>query len=157
MHTKAANSDLTNFNEWEKTVVRDFSNLPLITIHELVHIQQNDNYQNLLGNAIFEGAADFISSMVCGAHINEHVHEWANQREQEVWNDFEKEMLGDNSRNWIGNANRAVDKPADLGYYVGFKISEHYYNAQADKQQAVRDILTVNDWEVFYKKSGYMQ
>ena len=44
MHTKMDNSDLSNFSNWEKKVVRDFSNLPLITIHELVHIQQNNNY-----------------------------------------------------------------------------------------------------------------
>ena len=157
MHTKMEESDLTNFNTWEKNVVRDFANLPLITIHELVHIQQNNNYNNLLGNSIYEGAADFISSLILGSHINEHVHSWANKHEEEVWNDFEKEMLSNNTQNWIGNANRAIDKPADLGYYVGFKICESYYNKQSDKKKAISDILNVTDWTDFYLKSGYMQ
>lgn len=157
MHTKRDDSDLTNFNNWEEKVVRDFSNLPLITIHELVHIQQSENYNNLLGNSIYEGAADFISSLVCGSHINQHVHDWADKHEKEVWAEFEKEMYGESSRDWIGNADRAKDKPADLGYYVGFKISESYYNNQTDKEKAINDILTINDWDDFYLKSGYMK
>lgn len=157
MHAKMEDSDLTNFNHWEEKVVRSFANLPLITMHELVHIQQNETYNNLLGNAIFEGAADFVSKLVCGSHINQHVHDWANQHEQEVWREFEKEMHGENTRNWIGNANRAKDKPADLGYYVGFKICESYYEKQADKKKALQDILTITDWEGFYQKSGYMK
>jgi len=157
MHTKTENSDLTNFNNWEKKVVRNFSNLPLITIHELVHIQQNDNYNNLLGNAIYEGAADFISSLVCGSHINVHVHDWANKHEKEVWNEFEKEMYKNNTWNWIGNADRATNKPADLGYYVGFKICESYFKKQTDKKKAIKDILSIEDWDDFYQKSGYMK
>jgi hypothetical protein len=156
MHTKMKDSDLSNFNNWEKKVVRDFSNLPLITIHELVHIQQNNNYNNLLGNAIYEGAADFISSLVCGSHINEYVHDWANKNEKEIWDEFEKEMYKENTENWIGNADRAKDKPADLGYFVGFKICESYYNKQTDKKKAIKDILTITDWNEFYLKSGYM-
>lgn len=157
MHAKRKDSDLTNFTNWEKKVVRDLSNLPLITIHELVHIQQNNNYSNLLGNAIYEGAADFISSLVCGTHINQYVHDWANKNEKEVWNEFEKEMYGENTRNWIGNADRAKDKPADLGYYVGFKICESYYNKQTDKKKAIKEILTITNWDEFYKRSAYMK
>lgn len=156
MHTKTENSDLTNFNDWERKVVRDFSNLPLITIHELVHIQQNNNYNNLLGNAIYEGAADFVSSLICNNHINSQIHNWANQHETEVWKDFKIDMYSNNIHNWIGNAERAIDKPADLGYYVGFKICESYYNKQSDKTKAVRDILTIENWNDFYIKSGYM-
>jgi uncharacterized protein YjaZ len=157
MHTKTASSDLTNFSSWERQVVRDFSNLPLIVIHELVHIQQNDNYENLLGNAIYEGAADFVSGLICGTHINAYVHEWAESREAEVWSDFKEAMYGDNSNDWIGNADRAKDTPADLGYYVGYKICESYYNSQYDKKKAISDILNITDWEAFYVESGYMQ
>lgn len=157
MHAKTQASDFSNFNHWEKTVARGFSNLPLITLHELVHIQQNDNYSNLLGNAIFEGAADFISELVCGAHINVHVHEWADRHEDQVWAEFEREMYGESSSNWIGNADLAKDKPADLGYYVGYKICESYYNKQPDKEQAISDILSTTDWNSFYLKSGYMK
>jgi len=157
MHSKPENASLTNFNNWEKTVLRDQENLPLIIMHELVHIQQHSNYDTLLGNAIYEGAADFISQLICGSHINTHVHAWANEREAAVWEAFKKEMYGKNSWNWIGNANSAKDKPADLGYYVGYKICEAYYAKQSDKTQAIADILSITNWEEFYEKSGYMQ
>lgn len=156
MHTQMEDSDLTNFNNWEKNVVRNFSNLPLITIHELVHIQQNNNYNNLLGNAIYEGAADFVSSLVCDSHINKYVHEWASKNEKEIWDKFKMEMYKENTENWIGNADRAQNKPADLGYFVGFKICESYYEKQTDKKKAIKDILTISDWNEFYLKSGYM-
>lgn len=157
MHAKAEKSDLSNFSHWEKQVVRDFSNLPLITLHELVHIQQNDQYENLLGNAIYEGAADFVSALICGTHINQYVHDWANQREAEVWKAFKAEMYSENTRDWIGNADQAEDKPADLGYYVGYKICEAYYNKQSDKTKALKDILTITNWEDFFHQSDYGQ
>lgn len=155
MHTMAEGAKLENFSNWEKNVARGFSNLPLIIVHELVHIQQNSKHQDLLGNAIYEGAADFVSELLCGSHINKHVHDWANEREEQVWKDFKAEMYQPNSSNWIGNADRAKDKPADLGYYVGYKICESYYNKQPDKSQAVKDILTISDWHGFFAESGY--
>jgi uncharacterized protein YjaZ len=47
------------------------------------------------------------------------------------------------------------EKPADLGYYVGYKICEAYYNQAKDKKQAVKDILTIQDYKQFLAKSGY--
>ena len=52
---------------------------------------------------------------------------------------------------------QALNKPADLGYYVGYKICESYYNKQKDKKKAIQEILTIKDWEEFYLKSGYMK
>lgn len=157
MHAKTDGADLSNFSDWEKQVVRDFSNLPLITLHELVHIQQNDHYENLLGNAIYEGAADFVSALICGTHINQYVHDWANKHEEEVWTAFKAEMYGANTNKWIGNADQTKDKPADLGYYVGYKICEAYYNKQSDKTKALKDIITISNWEEFFQQSGYGQ
>lgn len=156
MHSMNEDSDLSNFSSWEKSVVRGFDNLPLITLHELVHIQQNDNYDNLLGNAIYEGAADFISEKICGSHINKHVHEWANERELEIWKAFTADMFSDDASDWIGNADNAVDKPADLGYYVGYKICESYFNKVEDKTQAIADIISISNWMDFWLASGYM-
>ncbi len=155
MHSRQPDSPLDNFNNWEKSVVKGFENLPVITLHELVHIQQNDNYTDLLGNAIYEGAADFVCELICGSHINTLTHAWANQHEAEVKADFLKEMHNEYAGDWIGNGDRARDKPADLGYYMGYQICKAYYNKQADKQQAIKDILTISDWEDFYQKSGY--
>ena len=49
----------------------------------------------------------------------------------------------------------AKDRPSDLGYYVGAKISEAYYKSATDKRQAVRDILEIQDFGAFLEKSHY--
>jgi hypothetical protein len=35
-------------------------------------------------------------------------------------------MYGENTQNCIGNEDKAKDKPADIGHYVGFKICESF-------------------------------
>jgi hypothetical protein len=52
---------------------------------------------------------------------------------------------------------RPKARPADLGYYVGYKICEAYYQAARDKKQAVKDILEMKDFNEFLKDSGYEQ
>ncbi len=46
-------------------------------------------------------------------------------------------------------------KPADLGYYIGYKIVESYYNRAKDKKQVIKDILDIKDFNAFLKASGY--
>ena len=48
-----------------------------------------------------------------------------------------------------------MDRPADLGYYIGYKIAEAYYKNAADKKQAVKDILEIKDFNEFLKASKY--
>ena len=50
---------------------------------------------------------------------------------------------------------QAKDRPADLGYYIGYKICESYYRNSSNKNQAVRDILEVKDFEQFLSASKY--
>ena len=48
-------------------------------------------------------------------------------------------------------------RPNDLGYFIGYRIAEAYYNRMTDKQQAIRDILTGANGNVkeLLTKSGY--
>ena len=55
------------------------------------------------------------------------------------------------------NYSTVKDKPADLGYYIGYKIAEEYYKNAADKKQAVTDIIEMNDPITFLQKSKYDQ
>ena len=121
-----------------------------------MHVQQSNNYNTVLGNAIFEGAADFISELICGAHINQFIHDLADPQEEQIWKQFKQEMYGNNYSNWIGNGGDENIEIPDLGYYIGYKICESYYDSIEDKKRAVRDILTIKDWDEFYLASGYM-
>ena len=60
-----------------------------------------------------------------------------------------------NSDDWLYNANQVKDRPADLGYYVGYKITQAYYNNAKDKKQAIVDIIEIDDPLTFLQKSCY--
>jgi uncharacterized protein YjaZ len=64
-------------------------------------------------------------------------------------------MHGKKFDNWLYQGDRAKDKPADLGYYVGYKICEAYYKNAANKKQAVKEILEIKDFDQFLKGSRY--
>ena len=142
---------------WERAAFGRFEDLPYIVIHELIHFQQAPfQIRNLLGASLHEGIADYLCEMVAGKQINGHLHAFGNVREQELWQRFQADMPGQDASSWLYNGSNATDEwPADLGYYMGFKIAEAYYGRAGDKRQAVKDILTLTDPEDFLEKSGY--
>lgn len=148
---------------WHLQVLTSIEHIPVIVMHELMHIQQSYMNKNVtaLSHSVFEGAADFLGELVCGRHINPHLHEYGQEHETELWNAFSKELDQEDIGNWLYNGwktNR--EKPADLGYYMGYRICESYYEKMADKKQAIRDILAIKDAtdaHRFLKESGYGQ
>jgi hypothetical protein len=145
--------------DWEKTVVADTSKILGILIHELIHVEQQTAFSNtLLGKAINEGAADFITQLILGYNINTRIHEYGNAHEKELWEKFKVQMDADDTSEWLYNGENAKDKrPGDLGYYMGYKICEAYYHKIADEKKAVSDILTIKDFKKFLDESGYSE
>ena len=129
--------------------------IPAIVAHELVHTQQRTaSSRTLLASAIREGSADFLGELISGLNINAHIHEWANLRERELWEDFRRVMGGTDSSGWLYSS-RADDEPADLGYWMGYRITKAYYERADDKREAIREILTIRDFPAFLAASGY--
>jgi hypothetical protein len=158
MFGKSDQASIAELTPWLKAVVGSMDRLPYVVAHELIHYQQkyprNQN-STLLARAVGEGSADFIAELISGSHINPHLHEYGNPIEKELWIDFQKEMKGSDVSNWLYQGDRAVSRPADLGYYMGYKIAEAYYKNAQDKKQAVRDILEIKDMDDFFIKSKY--
>ena len=143
-------------NDWQKAVTSPTTRLPFIVAHELVHYQQKNAASNtLLARALGEGVADFIAELTAGNHINPHLHTYANPIEKELWLEFKQEMNGTNLDNWLYQGEKAKTRPADLGYWMGYKIAESYYQNAADKKQAVKDILEIKDFPKFLADSRY--
>ncbi|WP_449439110.1 gliding motility protein GldB-related protein [Pedobacter steynii] len=142
---------------WQQNNFTDLKELPNLIAHELIHFNQGGlaGDTTLLAGAITEGMADFIGELISGKTANERLFVWAKGKEKQVWADFEKEMYLNKSRNWIANSDQeTVDKPADLGYWVGYQICKAYYNQSTDKTKAVNDILNIKNYKEFYEKSG---
>jgi hypothetical protein len=132
------------------------TNMPSIMVHELVHSNQGPQDGTLLSYAINEGMADFVAELVTGHNPNQRLQAYGNAHEQELWQAFKQEMFGRDSHNWLANGRQETpDKPCDLGYYVGYRIVQAYYNQQVDKQQALQHILTLRDPQAFLGESGY--
>jgi hypothetical protein len=134
-----------------------------IVTHEQVHVQQalagglmSFQGRTLLEDSLLEGGADFVGNLAAGSFINRWLHDWAAPREAEIWRDFATQMNGTDHSRWLYNqAAAAPDRPGDLGYYVGYQICEAYYEAAADKDRALADIMRVRDAAAFLAASGY--
>lgn len=156
MYGRTPDMPTAELGAWEKQVLKPIDELPGIVAHELIHAQQRELPRGtLLASAIREGSADFLGEMISGLNINAHLLKYGNDHERELWLEFTPAMLGFDTTKWIGQGERAKDKPADLGYYIGYKITQAYYERAGDKKRAIREILQVHDCEQFLKKSKY--
>ncbi len=140
-------------DSWLKTVIKPVDEVPHIVAHELVHFQQQYDGGTLLEASIKEGAADFIAELISGKHINQHVHDFANPREKELWLEFKERMNTKDYAGWLYSS--TPGRPNDLGYWMGYQITKAYYDRTADKQKAVEDIFTIRDFRKFLEASGY--
>ncbi len=51
--------------------------------------------------------------------------------------------------------NATLERPGDLGYWVGSRVVKFYYQHATDKRSAFRTILEVSDPKAFLAKSGW--
>jgi hypothetical protein len=143
--------------DWHRAVLRDMDGLPHIVLHELVHYQQHyvlDEAPTLLQMAINEGVADFLGELASGRHINERVHAWAEPRARQLWGEFAAQRHQTSPKGWLYDPAPGQGRPADLGYWVGYRVAKAYYDRAPDKAAAVREMLTIRDFEAFLARSG---
>ncbi len=150
-------TDTSELTRFEKFAVADSSRITGIIIHELIHTEQQTAADNtLLAMAVNEGAADFITQLALGYNINSKIHAYGNLHQKTLWAQFSEAMYGTETQDWLYNGmNVTGDRPADLGYYIGYKICEAFYNKASDKKAAVKEILQIRDFKAFLQKSGY--
>jgi hypothetical protein len=150
------NADESEFSDWHKAVLKPIDELPGIVAHELIHFQQKPSTKaKLLTQSLEEGSADFVGEMISKLNINSKSYVYGNANEKTLWLEFKAEMNGEKLDKWLYNGSKIKDRPADLGYFVGYKICEAYYKKSKDKKQAIADILNFKDDEEFLKQSGY--
>ena len=148
-------------NAFQRANVKPLDSIPLVVAHEHVHVLQR--FGRLLGKpsltlleqALLEGSADFLGEFASGSHINKHVHEYGLQHEAALWDEFQLEMFGTNIGNWLYNQGSGGTRPGDLGYFIGYRIAQSYYDNAADKRAAIRDIIEMSSAAAFLAASGY--
>ncbi|MDQ0641222.1 hypothetical protein QF042_004787 [Pedobacter sp. W3I1] len=135
------------------------SAVPYMVAHELIHYQQDSipkKNLNLLAACINEGSADFIGELISGGGPNRQTHLYGNANEAKLWAEF-KEIMDDreDSHDWMYVYKPKNGYPADLGYWMGYKITEAYYRKAMDKKKAISEILHIRNFEKFLNDSGY--
>lgn len=140
-------------NDWLRSVLKPVNQIPHIVAHELIHEFQNYDGGSLLAACIKEGGADYIAELISGNHINGHVHTYANPRERELWTEFKSRMLSDDYSGWLYS--KPEGRPQDLGYWIGYKITQSYFENFTDKKLAMTNYLNIKDFEKFLSDSKY--
>ncbi|HEV8514798.1 MAG TPA: DUF2268 domain-containing putative Zn-dependent protease [Cyclobacteriaceae bacterium] len=140
-------------SDWLKTVIKPVNQVPHIVAHELIHFQQHYESGSLLAASVKEGSADFLAELISGKHINDNVHNFANPKEKELWEEFKTVMDKKDNKGWLYGT--VEDRPNDLGYWMGYKITKAYFDQASDKKTAVKEILNIKDFHKFLDKSGY--
>lgn len=143
--------------------------------HETVHTWQGDQTSQaladpLLSQALLEGVADYLATLVTGEVPDLPRDAWARQRESWLWQEFQRDrqaMQADSDsvrnplasvrfRRWFANYGSAPEGwPYEAGYWVGMRIAEAYVARSQDKRAAIRDLLELRDPGAILKASGY--
>jgi hypothetical protein len=136
-------------------------NIVFLNIHEYIHTQQKTTIGNsLLAQTIIEGVAEFLTEKALNTESPNPQIKFGNENDARIKAKFELEMFSPNISNWIWNSAENEFGMRDLAYYVGYKISEQYYNTSSDKQKAIELMINLqynNEEELikFVEKSGY--
>ena len=148
-------------SDWQKNSIMSFEQLPGLTIHELMHFQQNYrdtvNIETVMGAIISEGVCDFLVELSSGIPMENENLNYLEEPEnlafilEELSNDLNNT---DNSK-WLYNGGSIEDRPHDLGYTMGYLISKSYYENQMDKEQAIYELLNTDSFESIYRGSDY--
>lgn len=149
--------DCSEFKGWLHTVLSTSDgNITALIAHESIHCQQKHGQnRTLLSLALQEGAADFLPELILHTNINKVTNTFGIAHECNLWKQFKPHMYSNDISNWLFNSNSSNDKPADLGYFVGMRICEAFYNNQTEKKRAITDLLDRSKYLQVMEQSEY--
>ena len=143
-----------------KQLMQSLDALVFVASHEMVHWYQTliqgeldyiriyveEGEDTLLARAVREGGADFIARLASDAYTQDQL-DYGDANEKALWTVFRKHIneLSDENPGWFHGRNPDfTDAPWQIGYYVGMRMCEAYYDAAEDKAAAIRFILTAD-------------
>jgi hypothetical protein len=148
--------DKSELNSWLQSVMGNTGDIVAMIAHEAVHTRQKGTMKTtLLTASLNEGIADFITSEILGLNINEAIHAYGLANECELWREFREIMYGKDMNNWLYNGDRSKGRPADLGYFIGYRIAEEYYLKSHDKWKALENLLNRKMYLKIFQQSRY--
>ena len=120
-------------------------NLALLCTHEYIHTQQKEMVENILSMSLYEGVAEFVASLVTGKKSSSPAIEFGKTNQDKVVKQFVTDLFTmSNNYNWLWGENKNDLKVRDLGYYIGYEISERYYKASKDKAKTIKELIELD-------------
>jgi hypothetical protein len=145
----------------------DYSRICPLIVHEMIHVQQAlaigiEKYQrvfgpemSLLSLSLREGVATYLTRVALGRPTDKKAYEYFREHEEALWDKFQNEKSNKQPGDWMWSKPAVEGQPRDMGYHMGAAIIEHFYTNAEDKVLAMKEILSITDYEGFLKKSGY--
>jgi hypothetical protein len=129
-----------------------------VIAHEYAHVQQAVAFSEIenatvLSASLEEGAAEFVAELTTGSVSYSYMGGLIAGREKEIETAFAADADKTDLSDWLYNS--TPEKPADLGYWVGYRIVKSYYQHADDKRQALRDVFEMTNPKEFLAKSGW--
>lgn len=157
MYGRGPGVPLDGLSAWHQAVIGASSDLPTIVAHELMHYQQapETGQADLLAASVREGMADWFAELISGRHINAAAHHWGLANECALWREFEPRMHGTEYDGFLYDGGRSRDRPADLGYFIGYRIVAAYMARARDPRVAYREVLGGLPARELLARSGY--
>jgi hypothetical protein len=152
--------------QYFKDYIRDYDpihNVRFLAAHEFVHTQQVEAYNtSLLAIVLREGSAEFIASLCMESPSVVPAIAYGDANRDTVFQRFKQELFNQHPAWWVWSGAPNPFGQRDLGYYIGYALSEHYYNQAADKQQAIADLIELDysdaaAVESFVDQMGYFK
>jgi hypothetical protein len=141
----------------DQNPVLPLTDVVALVMHELVHFQQIHPDNDLLARCMREGTADFVAELVSGHNLNSRNKIYGDSHEEQLWVKFQQDTArNEHEDDWLYNYFKK-DRvgPPDLGYYMGYKISQALYESAKDKSATLRMIIEMRDPQKIYELSGY--
>ena len=134
--------------EWRKPFLQNsepINDLELLCVHEYVHTQQSELVDNLLSYCLYEGVAEFVSTVAMGLPSSTPGVHFGQANEALVKQKFQEDLfVVKHTYNWLWSENQNELKVRDLGYYIGYSICERYYNQASDKKKAIKEMIELD-------------
>lgn len=150
--------------------VGNIESLKNVIIHELTHFQQAmsmgvEKYSgvyskknNMLDLILREGGAEFITYKLVRKNVSQFERLKDYEKDELIlWDKFKMDLEKQDKSFWLTVFTKKNNReyPMFLGYPLGYKIVEAYYNQSKNKVEALDEILKMKDADALYKLSKY--
>ncbi len=144
-------------NPYLRASALTFDRLDVVCLHEIAHYQQKLDAKTNLELAMKEGGAEFIAHYLTGRSTMQSVFETVNPAlERTIWGEFASQLDKPIDARWfLAMGDAELNRPGMLGYVIGYRICEAYYNRAQNKAKALISIISLTNPKAIYEGSRY--